>query len=313
MAESTSLSSSSLTETAAEQKAVESATTPSVTESADSSGRDEEDESSSSPSRKDAHLNSPLYQAIIAFALRRKERHDEGDYSDSDCGSSINSSISSINLDQNPTSKSSSPSSKPKVQTTMTETTLELSAMGGIVLWACMMGHVPMLRQLFQAYHVQFGSRLADYADDDQRTAREYSNNKKDHQKLPKGSHDALFSQLQFIFYVFSVHLAAAGGQEAVCRYLLDEARVQVNPVDRWGHSPLDDAERFGRKTGRWDCHEMLKTKYGARPGPGNEETAMIKAAFHGDHKSVLRYAQARHLQGKQVNPPDYDDRTPCK
>ena len=86
-----------------------------------------------------------------------------------------------------------------------------------------------------------------------------------------------------------TVHLAAAGGQDEVCRYLLEEARVRPNPIDRWGYSPLDDAERFARRTGRWSTFNLLKREYEGRPGPGNEETAMIKAAYFGDADTVER------------------------
>jgi len=155
---------------------------------------------------------------------------------------------------------------------------VEWAALGGVVLWAALAGELGVLRDLVDAHdsHKPSG-RLADYADYDKRTA---------------------------------LHLAAAGGQEGVVKFLLEEARVRANPVDRWGYSPLDDAERFAKRTGRWGAFRLLAQEYHGRPGPGNEETSMIKAAFHGDHETVERLAESRHVQGKDVNPPDYDDRT---
>jgi glutaminase len=38
------------------------------------------------------------------------------------------------------------------------------------------------------------------------------------------------------------LHVAASGGHEEVVRYLVEEAGVIINPVDRWGATPLCDA-----------------------------------------------------------------------
>ena len=43
------------------------------------------------------------------------------------------------------------------------------------------------------------------------------------------------------------LHLAAAEGQEAAVAYLVNQG-VQTNPLDRWGFTPSDDAERHGHK-----------------------------------------------------------------
>ena len=103
--------------------------------------------------------------------------------------------------------------------------------------------------------------------------------------------------------------MAAAGGQDEVCRYLLEEARVRPNPVDRWGYSPLDDAERFARRTGRWSTFNLLKREYEGRPGPGNEETAMIKAAYFGDADTVERVRVVFFCQTEST---DYQEILPC-
>mmetsp|Transcript_11569 Transcript_11569/g.28010 ORF Transcript_11569/g.28010 Transcript_11569/m.28010 type:complete len:333 (+) Transcript_11569:60-1058(+) len=156
---------------------------------------------------------------------------------------------------------------------------VEWAAVGGVVLWAALVGELQVLKELVSSYDsVQQSFRLCDYADYDKRTA---------------------------------LHTAAAGGQQEVVKYLMEDARVRPNPIDRWGYSPLDDAERFAKRTGRWKVFNMLRQDYEARPGPGNEETGMIKSAYFGDAPGIERLAEARHVQGKAVNPPDYDDRTP--
>ena len=41
------------------------------------------------------------------------------------------------------------------------------------------------------------------------------------------------------------IHLAAAEGQTHVVQYFIDKG-AQINPLDRWGGTPLDDAYRHG-------------------------------------------------------------------
>ena len=43
------------------------------------------------------------------------------------------------------------------------------------------------------------------------------------------------------------VHLAASEGQMAALRFLVEEARCEVNPIDGRQHTPLDDATREHR------------------------------------------------------------------
>lgn len=42
-----------------------------------------------------------------------------------------------------------------------------------------------------------------------------------------------------------ALHLAAAEGQLSVCRMLLEQCRVHIDPKDRWDFTPLDDAKKF--------------------------------------------------------------------
>ena len=41
-----------------------------------------------------------------------------------------------------------------------------------------------------------------------------------------------------------ALHLAASEGHFETVRFLVDECGAEVNPIDRWGGSPLDDATR---------------------------------------------------------------------
>lgn len=43
-----------------------------------------------------------------------------------------------------------------------------------------------------------------------------------------------------------ALHLAVCGGQLDVVKFLVDKCHVDVNPVDRWENTPLDDGVKYG-------------------------------------------------------------------
>jgi glutaminase len=74
-----------------------------------------------------------------------------------------------------------------------------------------------------------------------------------------------------------AMHLAAAEGHVDVVEYLFAH-RASVNPIDRWGNSPLDEAGRHGRAA----CAQLL-AEYGgkstSREADGLTRGAAVKAA----------------------------------
>ena len=55
-------------------------------------------------------------------------------------------------------------------------------------------------------------------------------------------------------------------------KYLVEEAKVPVNPTDRWGNAPLDDALR-SRHAGAVHCAKLLRDN-GAKVRGGSPASA---------------------------------------
>ena len=119
------------------------------------------------------------------------------------------------------------------------------------------------------------------------------------------------------------LHLAAAEGQIEVVEFFIEQSRsgvVQLNPKDRWGRTPLDDAELHGRKTtakalvaagGVRGAPVPLSRNQaaGAHARPNDTENAdeLIWAASLGDMEHIRQLV----ARGVQMDCADYDSRTP--
>ena len=120
------------------------------------------------------------------------------------------------------------------------------------------------------------------------------------------------------------LHLAAAENQVEVVRFFVEEkqrgANVDLNPRDRWGGTPLEDAVRYGNTA----VVEILESAGGVRAatrvparrsvgstvaGTAEQHKAaeMIWAASEGDLAAILQLV----AQGVPLDIADYDLRTP--
>lgn len=115
------------------------------------------------------------------------------------------------------------------------------------------------------------------------------------------------------------LHLAAAEGNLSTVQFLLGSS-VGANPRDRWGNTPLDDADIAGHQ----EVADLLK-KSGGENGdpahPSSGSTATEEAARYGDTDAVveLLWAAADNdldglrrgvAKGVPISAADYDGRT---
>ena len=122
------------------------------------------------------------------------------------------------------------------------------------------------------------------------------------------------------------LHLAAAEGQAEVVRYFIERQRdgdstIDMNPRDRWGGTPLNDAYRHGHAdvVGLLEANgglQGVETAEGCASTPAPSYTSaseisasseMIWAASAGDLRAVRRLV----ARGVPLGVPDYDARTP--
>ena len=77
------------------------------------------------------------------------------------------------------------------------------------------------------------------------------------------------------------VHLAASEGQMAALRFLVEEARCDVNPIDGRQHTPLDDATREHRTEAAAYLREMggKSQRAIAKPSDGRFSREFAKVA----------------------------------
>lgn len=117
-----------------------------------------------------------------------------------------------------------------------------------------------------------------------------------------------------------ALHLAAANGQLEAVKWLIEDAQVPVNDIDRWNGTGLTDAIRHGHK----EVEEYLRSKgFTSRPlCPFDTETSEDAARKYRDNtnlETVLAaslgdVAKLKELENAgiaQANGGDYDSRTP--
>jgi ankyrin repeat protein/CRP-like cAMP-binding protein len=94
---------------------------------------------------------------------------------------------------------------------------------------------------------------------------------------------------------------AATAGVYKVCDVLLEE-KADVNAVNRWGQTPLDEAVAANQGS----IVQLLSQRH-ARIGPTISATVVIEAASYGEADKLTRIMRDNH---GDPNAKDYDDRT---
>jgi len=98
-----------------------------------------------------------------------------------------------------------------------------------------------------------------------------------------------------------ALHIAAAEGHFELVKTLV-EAGADINSMDRWGGTPLDDAIRHG-----FERVAAFLKKNGAKHGRTNFGQDLLNAASSGDLATIKTLVES----GISVDSVDYDKRTP--
>ena len=85
------------------------------------------------------------------------------------------------------------------------------------------------------------------------------------------------------------VHLAASEGQMAVLRFLVEEVRCNVNPIDGRQHTPLDDATREHRTEAAAYLREMGGKMQRTKPSDGRFSREFAKVAKHASPRRLMQ------------------------
>lgn len=105
------------------------------------------------------------------------------------------------------------------------------------------------------------------------------------------------------------LHIASASGHLEVIKFLISVG-VKINPKDRWGSTPLNDAKtkdievyltQNGAVKGQQSPYKAIKLQ-----NLTDDEYRLYYAAFNNDVKNM----KIMNLQGWKVNAYDYDGRT---